>query len=211
MAKIRAIVKRSDEIYGHVTAISNTLENLQRTVGGYIEAVEIGPGIVILCDEESKIKGKPFNMAVPNNPNDFFSGDIVVLGTRGEEFDDCPLEFDEWKALVDEIFTVRVNKNRRKHLGMRLKEMQEELIDIQHEVGMSALYLATTSAWGFYSVTGDTDTQADTHTQEEAGGRVENLFLIKPFVNDDSATPGTLTMLNRRFGWEFPISSGEVK
>ena len=208
--KIRAIVKRSDEIYGHVTAISNTLENLQRTVGGYIEAVEIGPGIVILCDEESKIKGKPFNMAVPNNPNDFFSGDIVVLGVRGEEFDDCPLEFDEWKALVDEIFTVRVNENRRKYLGIRLKEMQEELIDIQNEVGMSSLYLSTTSAWGFYSVTDDTDAQADTHTQDEAGDKVENLFLIKPMVND-SATPGTLTMLNRRFGWEFPVNNGEVK
>lgn len=204
--KIRAIVKRSDEIYGHVTAISNTLENLQRTVGGYIEAVEIGPGIVIICDEESKIKGKPFNMAVPNNPNDFFSGDIVVLGVRGEEFDDCPLEFDEWKALVDEIFTVRVNETRRKYLGQRLKEMQEEMIDIQNEMGLNSLYVSTVGgAWGFFSATnGLTEVQA---TSDEG---IENIFLTKPKLND-SIAPATLAMLNRRFGWEFPVNSGEVE
>ena len=39
MAKIRAIIKRPDEKYGHVTNISPTLENLQKTVGGYIEPV----------------------------------------------------------------------------------------------------------------------------------------------------------------------------
>ena len=205
--KIRAIVKRSDEIYGHVTAISNTLENLQRTVGGYIEAVEIGPDIVIICDEEGKIKGKPFNMAVPNNPNDFFSGDIVVLGVRGEEFDDCPLEFDEWKALVDEIFTVRVNENRRKYLGQRLKEMHEEMIDIQNEMGLNSLYVSTTSGvWGFYSATsGLTEAQA-TSTNEN----IEDVFLTKPKLHD-SIVPETLTMLNRRFGWEFPVNNGEVK
>ena len=205
--KIRAIVKRSDEIYGHVTSISNTLENLQRTVGGYIEAVEIGPGIVIICDEEGKIKGKPFNMAVPNNPNDFFSGDIVVLGVRGEEFDDCPLEFDEWKALVDEIFTVRVNENRRKYLGQRLKEMHEEMIDIQNEMGLNSLYVSTTSGvWGFYSATsGLTEAQA-TSTNEN----IEDVFLTKPKLHD-SIVPETLTMLNRRFGWEFPVNNGEVK
>lgn len=205
--KIRAIVKRSDEIYGHVTAISNTLENLQRTVGGYIEAVEIGPGIVILCDEEGKIKGKPFNMAVPNNPNDFFSGDIVVLGVRGEEFDDCPLEFDEWKALVDEIFTVRVNEKRRKYLGQRLKEMHEEMIDIQNEMGLNSLYVSTTSGvWGFYSATsGLTEAQA-TSTNEN----IEDVFLTKPKLHD-SIVPATLTMLNRRFGWEFPVNNGEVE
>ena len=39
MAKIRAIIKRPDEEYGHVAHISATLENLQKTVGGYIETV----------------------------------------------------------------------------------------------------------------------------------------------------------------------------
>lgn len=33
-SKIRAIIKRPDEEYGHVTNIANNLKNLQRTVGG---------------------------------------------------------------------------------------------------------------------------------------------------------------------------------
>jgi len=32
--KIKVIIKRPDEKYGHVTGISRTLENLQKTVGG---------------------------------------------------------------------------------------------------------------------------------------------------------------------------------
>ena len=61
MGKIKSIVKRADEEYGHMTWISNTLENLQRTVGGYIETVTLPGGVVIICDEEGRIKGKPFN------------------------------------------------------------------------------------------------------------------------------------------------------
>ena len=48
--KIRAIVKRPDEKYGHVTNISCTLKNLQRIVGGPIETVSFGPGAVIICN-----------------------------------------------------------------------------------------------------------------------------------------------------------------
>lgn len=40
-AKIKVIIKRADEEYGHVTNISHRLENLQNTVGGYIETVNI--------------------------------------------------------------------------------------------------------------------------------------------------------------------------
>lgn len=37
MKKIKVIVKRPDEQYGHVCHISDRLENLQKTVEGYIE------------------------------------------------------------------------------------------------------------------------------------------------------------------------------
>lgn len=33
--KVKVIIKRPDEKYGHVTNISTTLENLQRTVEGH--------------------------------------------------------------------------------------------------------------------------------------------------------------------------------
>lgn len=49
--KIKVIVKRPDEKYGHVTHISNTLENLQKTVDGYIETLTM-PGYVLILNEE---------------------------------------------------------------------------------------------------------------------------------------------------------------
>ena len=41
MKKIKCIIKRPDEEYGHVTNISPRLENLQKTVEGYIETVPL--------------------------------------------------------------------------------------------------------------------------------------------------------------------------
>ena len=102
MKKIRAIVKRTDEPIGHVTAISDTLENLQKHVGGHIEAVTMPAGVVILCDEEGRINGKPFNCAIYPHAIaakiDFY-GDIVAVGTDGEEFADIPIDFKTWKKI----------------------------------------------------------------------------------------------------------------
>ena len=52
MAKIKVIIKRPDEEFGHVCNISNSLENLQKTVGGYIEAVPLTNKNVIICNED---------------------------------------------------------------------------------------------------------------------------------------------------------------
>ena len=98
MRKIKAIIKRPDEAYGHMTNISNTLENLQRTVGGYIEAVTFD-NFVIICNENGKLEGLPFNMRI--GAVDCFVGTIIVLGIDGENFSDCPLDFKVWKRLVD--------------------------------------------------------------------------------------------------------------
>ena len=57
MRKIKVIVKRPDEKIGHVTYISNTLENLQKIVGGKIEVVHTGiSGLILILDEEGKLK-----------------------------------------------------------------------------------------------------------------------------------------------------------
>lgn len=96
MRKIKAIIKRPDEEYGHMTNISSTLENLQRTVGGYIECVSFS-NFVIICNEEGKVQNLPFNMHIGF---DTLVGTIIVLGVDGEEFTDCPLDFKTWKQLV---------------------------------------------------------------------------------------------------------------
>lgn len=90
MNKIRAIVKRPDEKIGHVTNISDSLENLQRTVGGYIETVTIiteEPKVVIICNEEGRILNLPYNCTISGI--DFY-GDIIAVGVSGDEFADLP-------------------------------------------------------------------------------------------------------------------------
>lgn len=99
--KIRAIIKRPDERYGHVTNISASLKNLQKTVDGYIEAVRINSETVMLVNEEGKILDLPKNFHMGTFPfGDIIHGTVVLLGVDGEEFTDCPLDFQVWKALL---------------------------------------------------------------------------------------------------------------
>lgn len=97
--KIRALIKRTDEEIGHVTAISDSLRNLQRTVDGRIECVTIrrNPDVVVICNDEGRIRHLPYNCTVTGKDQvgEFdcpFFGDIIVVGTDGEEFADLPDE-----------------------------------------------------------------------------------------------------------------------
>lgn len=102
--KIRAIIKRPDEQYGHVTNISNTLKNLQRNVGGYIESLTLnnksGKTVSIILNEEGLIRGLPYNCTIYGVWE--IHGDLVVLGVDEDDFTDCPLSFDEWKEMIAE-------------------------------------------------------------------------------------------------------------
>ncbi|MBS6476066.1 MAG: DUF3846 domain-containing protein, partial [Clostridiales bacterium] len=51
MNKIKVIIKRPDS-KPYTTWISNSLENLQRTVGGYIETVTLATDCVLIVNEE---------------------------------------------------------------------------------------------------------------------------------------------------------------
>ena len=95
MEKIRAIVKRPDEEVGHVTNISPTLQNLQNIVGGRIETVTVSPGVVVICNEEWRIQELPYNCEIRGRDlmGEFtvdFGGEVVVVGTEGDEFVDLP-------------------------------------------------------------------------------------------------------------------------
>lgn len=101
--KIRCIIKRPDEPYGHVTNISATLENLQKTVGGYIETVKLTESDVIICNEEGKLQGLEKNLRMYGDTvySDTLVGTIIVIGTEGDEFADVKMDFKMWKQLVD--------------------------------------------------------------------------------------------------------------
>lgn len=102
-AKIRAIVKRPDEKYGHVTNISNTLKNFQRIVDGPIETIGIMGNAVIICNEEGKIRGLEKNFIMKYRSVGLFDvicGEVAIVGVDGEDFCDCPLELSAWKVLL---------------------------------------------------------------------------------------------------------------
>ena len=94
MERIRAIVKRPDEMYGHMTNISNSLKNLQNTVEGYIETVTVASDLVIICNEEGVIRNLPFNCELCGHQ---FFGTLIICGVDEDEFGDIPITFDQWK------------------------------------------------------------------------------------------------------------------
>ena len=105
--KIKAIVKRPDEQFGHMTWVSDSLENLQKTVGGYIETVTLDNGLVLICNEEGRVRDMPYNFTlrrirgVVTVQNAIF-GTVIACGADGDEFADIPIDFNEWKALLCE-------------------------------------------------------------------------------------------------------------
>ena len=105
--KIKCIVKRPDEQFGHVCNILDTIKNMQDTVGGFIEAIYLDNGAVLICNEEGKIRDMPYNFthrqmlgAIPLQYPIF--GTVIVCGIAEDEFDDVPIDFNEWKALLCE-------------------------------------------------------------------------------------------------------------
>lgn len=97
-AKIRAIVKRPDEKYGHVTNISSTLENFQKTVDGFIEVVPFNQDVLIV-NEEGKYREDL-------EPNFWFNGDLIIgtvalVGVDGMNFTDAVTKYKDWKDWLD--------------------------------------------------------------------------------------------------------------
>ena len=104
MKKMRVIIKRPDEPFGHVCNISDRLENLQKTVGGYIEVVPLtvspdGKRILLICNEEGKLQNLEPNIELFG---DVIRGTFFLCSENKEEFDGLPLTFGlaEWKLFM---------------------------------------------------------------------------------------------------------------
>lgn len=96
--KIKVIIKRPDEQYGHVTNISDTLENLQKTVGGYIETLTM-PGYVLILNEEGRLDGSEYNCNIAGFG---VYGTIIAAGYKGDEFANVGITFEKWKEIIEE-------------------------------------------------------------------------------------------------------------
>ena len=102
MGKIGVIIKEPGRVPRHVN-ISDTLENLQKTVGGYIETVTLCSDLVVICDEEGRIKGKPHCCNIGGVD---FVGTVILAGVDGDEFADIPCEYGDFKRLFPQLWEV---------------------------------------------------------------------------------------------------------
>ena len=78
-------VKASVKVPGkrfEVKMLEDDLGVYQSLVGGYIEAVGIGKGVLALCDEDGKFKGLQYNFPIWNG--DHIVGTAVLVGRDGE-------------------------------------------------------------------------------------------------------------------------------
>lgn len=94
MRKIKAIIKRPDEEYGHMTYISDSLENLQRIVGGYLEMLAIDEENVLIVNEEGKLMNLEKNFKIPG---DVIVGEVIITGYKDGELTDVTVDMKTWK------------------------------------------------------------------------------------------------------------------
>lgn len=74
---------------GYAGEIRNSLKELQRYVGGLIQAVHITPEIIVICNDEGKLQHLPLNRALLGDNSqviDYFVGDILLVRSSGENF-----------------------------------------------------------------------------------------------------------------------------
>ena len=95
--KIKAIIKKPEDLYGHMTYIENNLETMQKIVEGYIEVTGID-NLVIICNEEGKLRGLDHNILLEH---DQLVGTIIICGASGDEFADIPITADQWKYMME--------------------------------------------------------------------------------------------------------------
>lgn len=98
--KIGVLIKEPGKTPRHVN-ISDTLENLQKTVGGYIETVTITSDCVVICDDEGRLKGKPWCCNICGVD---FVGTVILCGVAGEEFAVLPLDWKDMKRLLPQLW-----------------------------------------------------------------------------------------------------------
>ena len=76
--------------------IDDSLESLQKIVGGYIEAIyPFEDEIALICDEESKLKSDTeWNRLLPET-GDVIKGTFIIAGLGDEDFTDITPELAE--------------------------------------------------------------------------------------------------------------------
>lgn len=97
---IKALLKKPGEVAKPVM-VANDLSAFQGLVGGYIETWSFSTDLVVICDEEGKLKGKPYNVSLLGED---FVGPILLVGVDGEEFTHLPVDVSVLKILFPQLW-----------------------------------------------------------------------------------------------------------
>ena len=81
--QILVIIKEAGKTPVVEPLFDNELKAFQKAVGGCIETVTFATDLVIVCNEEGRLRGLPHNTTVLGVD---FCGTIVVAGVKDEEF-----------------------------------------------------------------------------------------------------------------------------
>ena len=99
--------------------IDGSLKTLQELVGGNIEPITLHNGMVILCDEEGKLRGKEPNIWL-ERIKDTLVGNVIFLGEDGEEFTDFPEEHLDAVLAILPLISVKEAKHGQDQESARL-------------------------------------------------------------------------------------------
>ena len=99
-----------------VAEIDGSLEGVQKTVGGYIQAVyPFEETVCLVCNEEGKLQGLPLNRALRDEDNSVYD---IVAGT----FFVCDCSTENFKSLNEEQLKRYTEKYKRPERFMRVDD-----------------------------------------------------------------------------------------
>lgn len=81
--KIKIVYQNPGEI-SRIVTIPNTEEAMQELVGGYIEVHHIGNGLLLVMDEEGRLKGLPENVRCVQYGT--IVGPVFITADKDEDF-----------------------------------------------------------------------------------------------------------------------------
>lgn len=81
--QILAVIKEPGQAPRLEPLLENTLEAFQAAVGGCIETVTLATDLVIICNEEGRLRSLPFNTEIAGVG---FVGTILAVAQKGDEF-----------------------------------------------------------------------------------------------------------------------------
>lgn len=83
--------------------IHNELHTLQRLVDGYIEVCPLVEDMVMIINEDGKLRGLPKNFWM-KVIGDYIVGTAVFVGVDGDEFDNVPVTLSDLYSVMPELW-----------------------------------------------------------------------------------------------------------